>query len=117
MKYLGVAALGLVIAQGILGASLAHSNAPLADAMGRISPLLRAVMLAGAALRPGTVLSDNQNASKGKFDGATVRVVAAGGKPGGFSAHGGRATKARLLAVEGARTAPIQLELRPTRKR
>jgi O-6-methylguanine DNA methyltransferase len=45
------------------------------------------------------------------------RVVAAGGKSGGFSAHGGRATKARLLAVEGAPTAPIQLELRPTRKR
>ncbi len=45
------------------------------------------------------------------------RVVAAGGKPGGFSAHGGRATKARLLAVEGAPTEPIQLELRPTRKR
>jgi amino acid transporter len=39
-----------VIAQGILGAALAHSNAPLADAMGRISPLLRAVMLAGAAV-------------------------------------------------------------------
>ncbi len=45
------------------------------------------------------------------------RVVAAGGKPGGFSAHGGRATKAGILAVEGAPTAPIQLELRPTRKR
>ncbi len=30
------------------------------------------------------------------------RVVAAGGKPGGFSAHGGRATKARMLAIEGA---------------
>src|SRR5207237_8117768 len=45
------------------------------------------------------------------------RVVAAGGKSGGFSAHGGRATKARILAVEGAPTAPIQLELRPTRKR
>ena len=45
------------------------------------------------------------------------RVVAAGGKPGGFSAHGGRATKARLLAIEGAPTAPIQLELGPTRKR
>jgi hypothetical protein len=44
-------------------------------------------------------------------------VVAAGGKPGGFSAHGGRATKASLLAVEGSPTAPIQLELRPTRKR
>lgn len=29
------------------------------------------------------------------------RVVAAGGKPGGFSARGGPATKARLLAIEG----------------
>ena len=29
------------------------------------------------------------------------RVLAAGGKPGGFSAHGGTATKARLLALEG----------------
>ncbi len=35
---------------GILGPALAQSNAPLADAMGRISPLLRAVMLAGAAV-------------------------------------------------------------------
>ena len=41
------------------------------------------------------------------------RVVAAGGKSGGFSSHGGRATKSRLLAIEGARTAPIQLELGP----
>jgi O-6-methylguanine DNA methyltransferase len=30
------------------------------------------------------------------------RILAAGGKPGGFSAHGGRATKAKLLALEGA---------------
>jgi methylated-DNA-[protein]-cysteine S-methyltransferase len=30
------------------------------------------------------------------------RILAAGGKPGGFSAFGGRATKARLLALEGA---------------
>ena len=30
------------------------------------------------------------------------RVVAAHGKPGGFSAYGGRVTKARLLAIEGA---------------
>jgi len=39
------------------------------------------------------------------------RVVAAGGKPGGFSAHGGRATKSRLLGIEGARRPPVQLEL------
>lgn len=30
------------------------------------------------------------------------RVLAAGNRPGGFSAHGGRAMKARLLAIEGA---------------
>lgn len=36
------------------------------------------------------------------------RVSAAGGKPGGFSAHGGRATKAKLLALEGA---PVSLSL------
>ena len=29
------------------------------------------------------------------------RVLAAGGKPGGFSANGGLDTKARLLAIEG----------------
>lgn len=37
-------------AQGILGASLAHSAMPLADAMGRISPALRGLMLAGAGI-------------------------------------------------------------------
>jgi methylated-DNA-[protein]-cysteine S-methyltransferase len=30
------------------------------------------------------------------------RVLAAHGKPGGFSAFGGRVTKAKLLAIEGA---------------
>ena len=34
------------------------------------------------------------------------RVLAAGGKPGGFSAHGGRATKAWMLAMEGAAFGP-----------
>ncbi len=36
------------------------------------------------------------------------RVAAAGGKPGGFSAHGGRVTKSKLLALEGA---PFNLQL------
>jgi methylated-DNA-[protein]-cysteine S-methyltransferase len=31
------------------------------------------------------------------------RVLAAGGKVGGFSAHGGNTTKLRMLAIEGAR--------------
>jgi methylated-DNA-[protein]-cysteine S-methyltransferase len=39
------------------------------------------------------------------------RILAAGGKPGGFSAHGGAAAKLRLLMIEGARppsdTAPL----------
>jgi basic amino acid/polyamine antiporter, APA family len=37
-----------LIAQGILGASLAHSSVPLADAMGHISPTLRGLMYAFA---------------------------------------------------------------------
>ena len=39
-----------VIAQGILGHDLAHSTVPLADAMARINPSLRWLLLAGAAL-------------------------------------------------------------------
>jgi basic amino acid/polyamine antiporter, APA family len=39
-----------VIAQGILGGALPGSAAPLADAMGRIDPRLRALLMAGAAL-------------------------------------------------------------------
>jgi methylated-DNA-[protein]-cysteine S-methyltransferase len=30
------------------------------------------------------------------------RVLAAGGKPGGFSANGGVTTKLKMLAIEGA---------------
>ena len=48
-----------ITAQGILGASLADSAVPLADAMAKISPALRALMLAGAALSMfGWVSSD-----------------------------------------------------------
>src|SRR5271155_1284846 len=38
------------------------------------------------------------------------RVLAAGGKPGGFSAYGGISTKARMLAIEGA---PLRLTKAP----
>ena len=34
------------------------------------------------------------------------RVLAAGGKIGGFSAPGGSAAKTRMLALEGVRVAP-----------
>jgi O-6-methylguanine DNA methyltransferase len=37
------------------------------------------------------------------------RVVAAGGKGGGFSAHGGLATKARMLAKEGAASGELPI--------
>ncbi|HEY5264337.1 MAG TPA: APC family permease [Steroidobacteraceae bacterium] len=39
-----------LVAQGILGPSLSQSTVPLADAMARISPALRVLMLAGAAV-------------------------------------------------------------------
>jgi basic amino acid/polyamine antiporter, APA family len=39
-----------IVAQGILGPSLAHSSVPLADAMGTINPALRVLLLIGAAL-------------------------------------------------------------------
>jgi amino acid transporter len=39
-----------IIAQGVLGPALAHSTVPLADAMGKVSPALRVLMLAGAAI-------------------------------------------------------------------
>lgn len=39
-----------IVAQGILGPALASSTAPLADAMARISPALRLLMVAGAVL-------------------------------------------------------------------
>ncbi len=38
------------VAQGILGPLLAESTAPLADAMGRVSPVLRLLMVVGAAI-------------------------------------------------------------------
>jgi basic amino acid/polyamine antiporter, APA family len=39
-----------VVAQGILGPALAHSQSPLSDAMGRINPALRLLLLACGAL-------------------------------------------------------------------
>ena len=48
-----------VVAQGMLGASLSQSAVPLADAMARISPVLRMVMIAGASLSMlGWIASD-----------------------------------------------------------
>jgi basic amino acid/polyamine antiporter, APA family len=70
-----------VVAQGILGASLAQSQAPLADAMGHISPLLRALMLAGAAVSMfGWISSDLLGSPRMLFafarDGLLPRALA-----------------------------------------
>jgi methylated-DNA-[protein]-cysteine S-methyltransferase len=51
----------------------------------------------GAARAVGQALGDNPFALLVPCH----RVLAAGGKVGGFSAHGGRTTKLRLLAIEG----------------
>jgi amino acid transporter len=57
-RALGIAVVGTtllyvaiqLVAQGILGPALATSKVPLADAMARVHPMLRALMLAGAAV-------------------------------------------------------------------
>jgi amino acid transporter len=69
-----------VIAQGILGPSLATSKAPLADAMAHVHPLLSALMLAGTALSMfGWVSSDLLGSPRQLFafarDGLLPRVL------------------------------------------
>jgi O-6-methylguanine DNA methyltransferase len=59
--------------------------------------LARIVGAAGAARAVGQALARNPYA----LIVPCHRVVAAGGKTGGFSAHGGAAMKLRLLAIEG----------------
>jgi basic amino acid/polyamine antiporter, APA family len=69
-----------VVAQGILGPSLAASKAPLADAMAQIHPFLRALMLAGTALSMfGWLSSDILGSPRQLFafarDGLLPRVL------------------------------------------
>jgi methylated-DNA-[protein]-cysteine S-methyltransferase len=60
--------------------------------------LARAAGSAGAARAVGSALSRNPI----PLIIPCHRVLAAGNKPGGFSAHGGLRTKAQLLKIEGA---------------
>src|SRR6266850_6912827 len=89
--------------------------------MDGVPPFHRRVYEATRAIPPGTTLSYGDVAARlgapgsaravgqalGRNPFAIVvpchRVLAAGGRPGGFSANGGVATKIRLMRLEGAR--------------
>ena len=84
-----------------------------------VAPFHRRVYEAARAIPPGKTLAYGDIATRLGAPGAARavgqalgrnpfpiivpchRVVAAGGKIGGFSAHGGTATKRRMLAIEG----------------
>ena len=85
-----------------------------------VSEFDRRVYEIARGIPPGRVLTYGEVASRLGIDNARAigqalgrnpfaiivpchRVVAAGGKLGGFSANGGATTKRRLLAIEGAR--------------
>jgi len=85
-----------------------------------VPELHRRVYEVARGIPPGRVLTYGEIASRLGIDNARLigqalgrnpfaiivpchRVVAAGGKLGGFSANGGATTKRRLLAIEGAR--------------
>jgi O-6-methylguanine DNA methyltransferase len=89
--------------------------------MGEVPAFHRRVYEAARAIPPGMTLSYGEIAARVGTPGAARavgqalgrnpfpiivpchRVLAAGGKIGGFSAQGGIATKRRMLAIEGAR--------------
>ena len=69
-----------VIAQGIMGPALAHSRVPLADAMAGIHPMLRVLMLTGAAVSMfGWISSDILGTPRQLFafarDGRLPRIL------------------------------------------
>jgi O-6-methylguanine DNA methyltransferase len=88
--------------------------------MDGVPPFYRRVYTLARTIPPGATLSDGDVAARIGAPGAARavgqalgrnpfaivvpchRVLAAGGKMGGFSANGGIATKRRLLAIEGA---------------
>ncbi len=69
-----------IVSQDLLGAALAHTQAPLADALGRISPGLRGLLLAGAVISmAGWIGSDILGAPRVLFafarDGVLPRAL------------------------------------------
>lgn len=89
-----------------------------------VEPLRRSIYAALRKIRHGETLTYGELADRAGFPGQAQmighamgrnpvplivpchRVLAAGGKPGGFSAPGGLATKERMLALEGVRLGP-----------
>lgn len=94
----------------------------------RVAPFNRSVYAIARTIPPGSTLSYGEVATRlgdpsaARAVGAALgdnpfpiivpchRVLAAGGKMGGFSAPGGTATKRRLLTIEGA-LADVELPL------
>lgn len=69
-----------ITAQGILGGALAHSTAPLVDAMGRVNPALRELLLAGTVVSmfgwiSGDILSTPRMLFAFGRDGLLPRVL------------------------------------------
>src|SRR5271170_5083683 len=91
--------------------------------MGGVPPFHRRVYEAARAIAPGATLSYGEVAARIGTPGAARavgqalgrnpfaivvpchRVLAAGGKAGGFSARGGVTTKLRILSIEGGTAA------------
>jgi methylated-DNA-[protein]-cysteine S-methyltransferase len=117
----------LALVRHLQGALQDFSDVPLD--LTRIAPLPRRVYAAARAIEAGRTTTYGALAARvgapadaraiGQALGANPsplvvpchRVVAAGGRLGGFSAHGGTATKARLLAIEGLTPPARQLSL------
>lgn len=96
---------------------------------GPVEPLRRAIYAALRKLRHGETLTYGELAERAGFPGQAQavgqamgknpvplvvpchRVLAAGGKIGGFSAPGGAATKEKMLRLEGAIATPAQGDL------
>ena len=124
-----VAKAASAIAQHLAGKPQDLSKLPLA--LDSLAPFQRQVYQAARAIpsgqtasygdlakllgKPGAARAVGQALGKNPFLLAIPchRVLAAGGAPGGFSAPGGIATKAQLLALEGVALAGVPAPLNP----
>jgi methylated-DNA-[protein]-cysteine S-methyltransferase len=87
--------------------------------MSELPELHRRVYEVARTIAPGRTLSYGEIAAR-LGDKELARVLAADGKPGGFSARGGLATKLRLLSIEGVQmpgTLPLLAAAREAEER